>query len=292
MIKVLEWNGIERNESKMKKRMMKMMLMASVVFVIIANITSKVQAEAPNQNEIQEQLEAYAQQIDVNNLSKEDILKIYDIVSEQYSPENIAEMIEENAEEIEEQGISKEVISAGANFIRTTDAKSIRNMIENNIDVEDIKQKINQGYTADEILNSVVQETPTEKKIEIILGILLANQIIKTVFFTLLLLFVYGTILRWCIYQKAGKPGWAAIVPVYRQIVMYQVCGLSPWLMLLWFVPILGWLAMLVIAIMKRFCLAKEFGRGSLFGFGLLFLPVIFQSILAFSPKKESSENQ
>lgn len=269
-----------------------MMLMASVVFVIIANITSKVQAEAPNQNEIQEQLEAYAQQIDVNNLSKEDILKIYDIVSEQYSPENIAEMIEENAEEIEEQGVSKEVISAGANFIRTTDAKSIRNMIENNIDVEDIKQKINQGYTADEILNSVVQETPTEKKIEIILGILLANQIIKTVFFTLLLLFVYGTILRWCIYQKAGKPGWAAIVPVYRQIVMYQVCGLSPWLMLLWFVPILGWLAMLVIAIMKRFCLAKEFGRGSLFGFGLLFLPVIFQSILAFSPKKESSENQ
>lgn len=271
----------------MKKRPIKIMIITSFMLVMITNFAFKVQAKEPNQNEIQEQLEAYVQKIDSNNLTKEDVLKIYDIVSEQYSSENIAQMIEENAEEIEEQGISKEVISAGVNFVRTTDAKSIRSIIENNIDVEDIKQKISQGYTADEILNSIVQETPTQKKIEIVFDILLANQIIKAVFFILLLLFVYGTILRWCIYQKAGKPGWAAIVPLYRQIVMYQVCGLSPWLMLLWLVPILGWLAMFVIAIMKRFCLAKEFGRGSLFGLGLLFLPVIFQSILAFLPKKE-----
>ena len=100
----------------------------------------------------------------------------------------------------------------------------------------------------------------------------------------MIILFIYGTILRWVIYEKAGKHGFAAIIPLYRQIVMYQVCGLSPWLMLLWLVPIFGWIAMFVIAIMKRFCLAKEFGRGSLFGFGLLFLSPIFQSILAFHP--------
>ena len=110
----------------------------------------------------------------------------------------------------------------------------------------------------------------------------LANKIVKTVIAIIILLFIYKTILRWIIYKKAGKHGWAAIVPVYRQIVLYQVCGLSPWLMLFWLVPIIGWLIMLVVAIMKRFCLAKEFGKGTLFGFGLLIFPTIFQSILAF----------
>lgn len=108
----------------------------------------------------------------------------------------------------------------------------------------------------------------------------------------LIILWIYGTILRWRIYTKAGKQGWAAIVPVYRQIVMYQVCGLSPWLMLLWFVPILGWLAMFVIAIMKRFCLAREFNKGALFGFGLLIFEPIFQTIIAFHPSIQYSKKE
>lgn len=106
----------------------------------------------------------------------------------------------------------------------------------------------------------------------------------KTFVTIVIILFIYGTIVRWIIYVKAGRQGWAAIVPIYRQIVMYQICGLSPWLMLLWLVPIFGWIAMFVIAIMKRFCLANSFGKGGLFGFGLLLFAPIFQSILAFNP--------
>ena len=55
---------------------------------------------------------------------------------------------------------------------------------------------------------------------------------------------------------------------------------------------------MFVIAIIKRFCLAKEFGKGTLFGFGLLILKPIFESILAFHPqiqytkKEEASNNE
>lgn len=262
-----------------KKLAITIIMMVSILF----SSYEKVQA-VESTNAMKEELEYYARNIDAEDVTKEDILKLYDEVIEQYSPETIADMLEENAKEIEAQGVSKEVIAAGANFIRETDTESIRQIIEDDIDIEEIKEKIKQGYTADQILSSMVEEAPMEKKIEIGTKLLLSNRMIKTALTIMIILFIYGTILRWVIYEKAGKHGFAAITPLYRQIVMYQVCGLSPWLMLLWLVPILGWIAMFVIAIMKRFCLAKEFGRGSLFGFGLLFLSPIFQSILAFHP--------
>lgn len=275
---------------KLNKVVIKIMGLIVLVFGTYMNL-GQVQA-TPDEKLLQEQIEYYARNVDVNNITKEDILNIYDEVIAQYSPENIANMIEQNEIELQEQGINKEVIKAGVDFIRTTDTQSIRNMIENDIDIDEIQEKINQGYTLDRIVGSMIEETPTTKKLEIVAKVVLANKVIKTIVIILIVLYIYGTILRWCLYTKAGKQGWAAIVPVYRQIVMYQVCGLSPWLMLLWFVPIFGWLAMFVIAIMKRFCLAKEFGKGTLFGLGLLFFELIFQSILAFHPKIEYDKKE
>lgn len=269
------------------RKIIKIIMIISIVFFVYT-INEQVQATA-DENLVKEQIEYYGKNIDVNNISKEDILQIYDEISAEYSPDKIADMLEENTEEIQAQGISKEVVSAGANFIRQTDTQSIREIIENDIDIENIKQKIEKGYTPEQIISSILQEAPSDKKIEITTKLLLSNRIIKTIITVMIILFIYGTILRWRIYVKAGKPGWAAILPVYRQIVMYQVCGLSAWLMLLWLIPILGWIAMFVIAIMKRFCLAKEFGRGALFGFGLLFFPPIFQTILAFHPAIEKT---
>lgn len=257
------------------------------IFLAIT-ICGQTQVQANDDKSLmQQQLEYYTRNIDVNNISKEDVLKVYDDITEEYSNDEVADMIKDNAEEIKKQGISEDVIETGANFIRTTDTESLRDIIENDIDVEDIKEKINQGYTPNQILTSIIQETPTQKKAEIATKLLLSNKIVKTAIKIVIILFIYGTILRWIIYAKAGKHGWAAVIPFYRQIVMYQVCGLSPWLMLLWLVPILGWMVMLIVAIMKRFCLANEFGRGSLFGFGLLLLPTIFQSVLAFNSNIE-----
>lgn len=276
---------------RLKKRIIRIMIVIIVSVMFFFNVSYQEIQAVTDEKLIQEQIENYASKtnIDANNITKEDILKIYDEINKQYTNEQIANIIEENTEKLQQQGISKEVISAGTEFIRTTESQGIRDIIENDLDLEEIKEKIEQGYTPNQILKSVVKETPTEKKIEVGIKLLLANKIVKTILILCVILFIYGTVLKWRIYTKAGKPGWAAIIPVYRQIVMYQVCGLSAWLMLLWLIPVFGWLAMLVIAIMKRFCLAKEFGRGSLFGFGLLFLPLIFQTILAFQPKVDET---
>lgn len=267
-------------------KLFKKLVKVTTILFLLCMMYGQVEAQTAA-NSIQQQLEQYAENIDVNNITKEDILEVYDAVSEQYTNDELADMLENNAKQIEKQGISEELIKAGANFVRTTDAESVREIIENDIDIEDIKEKVKQGYTPNQIAKSLIQETPSEKKVAIATKLILSNKIVKTFLTIVVILFIYGTILRWIIYAKAGKPGWAAIIPVYRQIVMYQICGLSPWLILLWLVPIFGWIAMFVIAIMKRFCLANSFGKGGLFGFGLLLLSPIFQSILAFNPNIE-----
>ena len=285
---------IKNKDKKMKivkKHSIRIAIIVMTIFLVNL-FYGKVQVQANEAKSlIQQQLEYYTRNMDVNNISKEDVLKVYDDITDEYTNDEIANMIKDNAEEMKKQGISEEVIGTSTDFIKTTDAESIREIIENDIDVEDIKQKINQGYTPNEILKSVIQEMPNEKKAEIATKLILSNYVVKTGLIIVMILFIYGTILRWIIYVKAGKHGWAAIIPFYRQIVMYQVCGLSPWLILLWFVPIVGWIAMLIIAIMKRFCLASEFGMNGLFGLGLLLFPPIFQSILAFNSNIEKTEN-
>ena len=44
---------------------------------------------------------------------------------------------------------------------------------------------------------------------------------------------------------------------------------------------------MFVIAIMKRILLAENFGRGGIFGIGILIFPPIFYSVLAFNKNIE-----
>lgn len=80
------------------------------------------------------------------------------------------------------------------------------------------------------------------------------------------------------IYQKAGYPGWAAIVPIYNVVVLFQVAKMSGWMVLLMFVPIVNF----VILIMMYLNLAKVFGKDVGFGLGLIFLNFIFMPILAF----------
>lgn len=89
---------------------------------------------------------------------------------------------------------------------------------------------------------------------------------------------VFYLFCMWKIYVKAGKPGWAAIVPIYNILVQLEIVGRPWWYLLLLFVPVVN----VVISIMILFDLAKVFGKSTGFGFGLLFLSFIFIPILAF----------
>lgn len=92
----------------------------------------------------------------------------------------------------------------------------------------------------------------------------------------------------WLIFRKAGRHGWAAIVPFYNIYTLCKVAGKPGWWFILYIIPIVN----IVIAILVAFGLARNFGRGKVFGFFLLFwpLPFIGYPILGFGSDQYRGE--
>jgi hypothetical protein len=83
----------------------------------------------------------------------------------------------------------------------------------------------------------------------------------------------------WKTFEKAGKPGWAAIIPIYNVIVLLEIAGRPIWWFILLLIPIVG----VVIAIIVCLDVAKAFGKSAGFGVGLALLGFIFFPMLGFS---------
>jgi len=110
----------------------------------------------------------------------------------------------------------------------------------------------------------------------------------NTIFFVIFFLFVLGvTVLmitaQWKLFQKAGREGWEAVIPIYNAYVYFEICGKPGWYAFLAFIPCIGSIILLVLYIIASLELAKRFGKTGGFGIGLFFLPFIFVPVLAFS---------
>lgn len=86
----------------------------------------------------------------------------------------------------------------------------------------------------------------------------------------------------WKVFAKAGKPGWAAIIPIYNLIVVLEIAGKPIWWILLFLIPCVN----LIMAILTYMSLAKNFGKSEAYGLGLAFLPFIFFPMLGFGDAK------
>ena len=91
--------------------------------------------------------------------------------------------------------------------------------------------------------------------------------------FALMILMTVG---MWKLFDKAGKPGWASIVPIYHFIVLLEIAGKPVWWLVLLFpfFPVI-WIILLIE-------IAARFGKGGGFAVGLIFLPFIFFPMLGF----------
>lgn len=94
------------------------------------------------------------------------------------------------------------------------------------------------------------------------------------------LIFLLIIVCNWIIFQKAGKPGWAILIPIYGTIVNLNIVGKSGWYIFMFLIPLYG---QIVVPIQLTHKLSKVFGHGTGFTLGLLFLPFVFYPILAFS---------
>ena len=86
----------------------------------------------------------------------------------------------------------------------------------------------------------------------------------------------------WKIYEKAGKPGWAAIIPIYNIIVLLEIVGKPVWWILLFLIPCVN----IIFLVWTTNLLSKSFGQSEGFTVGLLLLGVVFYPILGFGNYK------
>ena len=93
-----------------------------------------------------------------------------------------------------------------------------------------------------------------------------------------LALCVFVLVCMWVVFRKAGKPGWAAIVPFYNLYVLFDITWGSGMRFLLLLIPIYN----IILSIQTQVRLARAFGKSGGFAAGLVFLPYIFIPLLAF----------
>ena len=84
---------------------------------------------------------------------------------------------------------------------------------------------------------------------------------------------------NWMIFQKMGRKGWEAIVPLYNGFVLFEELYGNGWKMLLLLIPFYD------IYLVFKVCIdvAHRFHKSTAFGVGMVFIYPVFGAILAFS---------
>ena len=103
-------------------------------------------------------------------------------------------------------------------------------------------------------------------------------QMSPAVMIVYLAIIVLELVAMWKLFVKAGKPGWASIIPIYNVIVMLEIAKKPWWYLLLMLVPIVNF----VIAIMVTIDFVKAYGKDTGFAVLTIFFAPIMYPILAF----------
>ena len=80
----------------------------------------------------------------------------------------------------------------------------------------------------------------------------------------------------WTMFAKAGRPGWAAIIPIYNVYTLCKVGGRPGWWWLLFLIPFVN----IVMAFIVFHDVAKAFGKSTFFGVLMVFFSFICALII------------
>ncbi len=93
---------------------------------------------------------------------------------------------------------------------------------------------------------------------------------------------VFMVVTMWILFNKAGQPGWAILIPIYNILVILKIAGKAWWWLFLLMIPIVN----IVFMIMVYHGISKNFGKDAGFTIGLILLGIVFFPILAFGAAK------
>ena len=107
--------------------------------------------------------------------------------------------------------------------------------------------------------------------------------------FLFYLAFIVATLAGlWKVFEKAGQPGWAAIIPIYNAYILIKIAGRPGWWLLLYLIPFVNIVFTAIVAV----DIAKAFGRTALFGIvGLWIFSFVGLLVLGFGDDKYQGAN-
>ena len=101
-------------------------------------------------------------------------------------------------------------------------------------------------------------------------------------FFLLVELAIFALVIAglWKLFAKAGRPGWASIIPIYNIIVMQDIVGREAWKIVLLLIPLLN----IYFGITLYISFAKAYGKRGIGNYlAILLLGIIFIPLWGFS---------
>lgn len=127
------------------------------------------------------------------------------------------------------------------------------------------------------------------------------------------ILAILEIVAMWRIFKKAGRHGWASIIPIYNLVVLFNVAGMSGWWTLAVFgfgfvntlaqniinqgdqvsgsvLLIISWICSIILYCYLYSRIAKGFKKGFWFTIGLIFLNPLFMMILGLGGSKYSKK--
>ena len=241
--------------------------------------------EAITDEQSKEIVNGVIQSFGEEGLTKDNLLEAitqYKELSKEYTNEDIARIIEENRAEFEQHDISKENIDTMQKVLKNFDEKQINNVLDK-LDIDEALSELESGATILELMQKTTENMSAKDKANVLLSIIWSATLVQVFVWLIIAFELYKLIIRAIIFRKAGEKGWAVLIPIYRDVVMLRICGMSPLWLLLLFVPVIGWALLWIVKVASRFMLAEAFDKGAGFGFGLWLLWPIFEGILALS---------
>lgn len=95
------------------------------------------------------------------------------------------------------------------------------------------------------------------------------------VYLAIIVLMIAGL---WKMFEKAGKPGWAAIIPIYNVIIMLEIVGKPLWWIIGFLIPCVN----LIVLVWVTNLLMKSFGKDTVYTVLAILFPFIIYPMIGF----------
>ncbi len=188
---------------------------------------------------------------EIKSANVESILNLYEELSKVLTNEEMATFLENNKSTLSKAGISKSMLNTSISMLKNFDTSTVVDIVRNDLNINEIAKNSKEGATADSILKSAIKKAPITDKVKIICKLLFSNGYFRLLFALMIVLAVYSVIVTSFIFKKAKKPYYATYIPIYRDIIHLELCNFSPWLLILVFIPFIGWLALAAISVVR-----------------------------------------